>query len=402
MLYSIGKDSSRDGAAGAEGVPSRAHPVSPAARRHHLQVPGNDRVPRPRSAREIGAKLIVHTNQQAIDGRRQSVPPRHRRSAAACSRPGRCWTRSPRAASTRPSAAPAATRRSPAPRNGSTPSATPSASGTRRTSGPSSGTSTTAASTRARASASSRSPTGPSWTSGSTSTWRTSPSCRCTSPRSARWWCAASTLIPVEHDMPLLPGEKPQMVMCRMRSLGCTPCTGAIRSEADTVPKIIEEMIAVPPLRAREPRHRPRPGRLHGDQEARGIFLMPRQPSITESSLARTTAQNGTAALHHRRQRGRRQVHADRPPAVRFQGRLRRPDGLRPQGHPSIAPPARSTSRCSPTACAPSASRASPSTSPTATSPRRGASSSSPTRRATSSTRATWPPAPPPRTWPSS
>jgi sulfate adenylyltransferase subunit 2 len=49
-------------------------------------------------------------------------------------------------------------------------------------------------------------------------------------------------LIPVEHDIPLLPGEAPQMVMCRMRSLGCTPCTGAIRSEADTVPKIIAEM----------------------------------------------------------------------------------------------------------------------------------------------------------------
>jgi len=51
------------------------------------------------------------------------------------------------------------------------------------------------------------------------------------------------SLIPVEHDVPLLPGEKPQMVMCRMRSLGCTPCTGAIRSEADTLPKIIDEMI---------------------------------------------------------------------------------------------------------------------------------------------------------------
>jgi len=51
------------------------------------------------------------------------------------------------------------------------------------------------------------------------------------------------TLIPVEHDIPLLPGEQPRMVMCRMRSLGCTPCTGAIRSEADTVPKIVAEMI---------------------------------------------------------------------------------------------------------------------------------------------------------------
>jgi sulfate adenylyltransferase subunit 2 len=51
------------------------------------------------------------------------------------------------------------------------------------------------------------------------------------------------SLIPMEHNMPRLPGEKPQMVMCRMRSLGCTYCTGAIRSEADTLPKIIEEML---------------------------------------------------------------------------------------------------------------------------------------------------------------
>ena len=51
------------------------------------------------------------------------------------------------------------------------------------------------------------------------------------------------TLIPIEHEVPLLPGEKPQWVMCRMRSLGCTPCTGAVRSAADTVPKIIAELV---------------------------------------------------------------------------------------------------------------------------------------------------------------
>ena len=50
------------------------------------------------------------------------------------------------------------------------------------------------------------------------------------------------SLIPVEQDFSLLPGEKPEMVMCRMRSLGCSPCTGAIRSEADTIEKIIDEM----------------------------------------------------------------------------------------------------------------------------------------------------------------
>src|SRR5579883_2119261 len=53
------------------------------------------------------------------------------------------------------------------------------------------------------------------------------------------------SLIPAEQPfVPRLPGEEPRMVRCRMRSLGCSPCTGAIRSEADTVPKIIEELIA--------------------------------------------------------------------------------------------------------------------------------------------------------------
>src|SRR5918992_3429089 len=41
-----------------------------------------------------------------------------------------------------------------------------------------------------------------------------------------------------------MPGERPERIMCRMRSLGCSPCTGAIRSTADTVPKIIEELIS--------------------------------------------------------------------------------------------------------------------------------------------------------------
>jgi len=52
------------------------------------------------------------------------------------------------------------------------------------------------------------------------------------------------SLLPVEHDIPRLPGEEPKLVMCRMRSLGCTPCTGAIRSEAATVAEIVEEMIS--------------------------------------------------------------------------------------------------------------------------------------------------------------
>src|SRR5207248_2060360 len=50
------------------------------------------------------------------------------------------------------------------------------------------------------------------------------------------------SLIPIEQDFVTQPGEQPQMVMCRMRSLGCSPCTGAIRSDADTIEKIIDEM----------------------------------------------------------------------------------------------------------------------------------------------------------------
>lgn len=50
------------------------------------------------------------------------------------------------------------------------------------------------------------------------------------------------TLILMESGVRLLPGEKPERVMCRLRTLGCTPCSGAIRSEADTVEKIIAEL----------------------------------------------------------------------------------------------------------------------------------------------------------------
>jgi sulfate adenylyltransferase subunit 2 len=54
-----------------------------------------------------------------------------------------------------------------------------------------------------------------------------------------------NSLITLEQSfVPLMPGERPERIMCRMRSLGCSPCTGAVRSTADTVPKIIEELIA--------------------------------------------------------------------------------------------------------------------------------------------------------------
>jgi sulfate adenylyltransferase subunit 2 len=51
-------------------------------------------------------------------------------------------------------------------------------------------------------------------------------------------------IVLIHSKSELLPGERAQSVKCRMRSLGCVPCTGAIRSEADSVPKIIEEMVS--------------------------------------------------------------------------------------------------------------------------------------------------------------
>ena len=51
----------------------------------------------------------------------------------------------------------------------------------------------------------------------------------------------ATTLV---HDgMKLFPNEVVRTEKVRMRSLGCLPCTGAMKSDADTLPKIIEELM---------------------------------------------------------------------------------------------------------------------------------------------------------------
>jgi sulfate adenylyltransferase subunit 2 len=54
-----------------------------------------------------------------------------------------------------------------------------------------------------------------------------------------------SMLIPNDGKTPIRDDDKIESIMCRYRSLGCTPCTGAIRSEATTLPEIIEEMMLV-------------------------------------------------------------------------------------------------------------------------------------------------------------
>jgi sulfate adenylyltransferase subunit 2 len=51
-------------------------------------------------------------------------------------------------------------------------------------------------------------------------------------------------LQPIEQSFVGRLGEKPQLVRSRLRSLGCSPCTGAIRSDADSIPAIIAELLS--------------------------------------------------------------------------------------------------------------------------------------------------------------
>lgn len=52
------------------------------------------------------------------------------------------------------------------------------------------------------------------------------------------------TLILIDDDrLPLRSGERASMRRVRFRTLGCYPLSGAIESDADTLPKVIEEML---------------------------------------------------------------------------------------------------------------------------------------------------------------
>jgi sulfate adenylyltransferase subunit 2 len=46
-----------------------------------------------------------------------------------------------------------------------------------------------------------------------------------------------------DERLPLAPGEQPVVKKVRFRTLGCYPLTGAIESDADTLPAIIREML---------------------------------------------------------------------------------------------------------------------------------------------------------------
>ena len=51
------------------------------------------------------------------------------------------------------------------------------------------------------------------------------------------------TIMVDDDRMPLEPGETPEMKRIRFRTLGCYPLTGAVESDAVTLPEIIREML---------------------------------------------------------------------------------------------------------------------------------------------------------------
>jgi sulfate adenylyltransferase subunit 2 len=69
-----------------------------------------------------------------------------------------------------------------------------------------------------------------------------------------------SLLMVDDERMPLKPGETPMQKMIRFRTLGCYPLSGAIESEAKTLPEIIQEMLLT--------RHSERQGRLIDHDQA--------------------------------------------------------------------------------------------------------------------------------------
>jgi len=56
-------------------------------------------------------------------------------------------------------------------------------------------------------------------------------------------WRDGSLILVDDDRLPLGPGERPEMRLVRFRTLGCYPLTGAIDSDADTLPAIIREML---------------------------------------------------------------------------------------------------------------------------------------------------------------
>ncbi|STE53698.1 sulfate adenylyltransferase [Escherichia coli] len=73
-----------------------------------------------------------------------------------------------------------------------------------------------------------------------------------------------------DNRIDLQPGEVIKKRMVRFRTLGCWPLTGAVESNAQTLPEIIEEIAGFPPPRERQ-------GRVIDRDQAGSMELKKRQ-----------------------------------------------------------------------------------------------------------------------------
>ena len=196
-------------------------------------------------AKAVGARLIVHTNEEAIADGTQPFKVGTQRCCGLLKTQVAARRARRRATSTPPSAAPAATRSGRAPRSASSRCATPNGQWDPKRQRPELWNLLNA---ELRPGESIRVFPLSNWTE--IDVWQyihveNIPIVPLYFAKEREVIVRGNSLIVQEQPfVPTMPGEKPQMVKCRMRSLGCSPCTGAVRSDADTVPKIIEELIA--------------------------------------------------------------------------------------------------------------------------------------------------------------
>ena len=271
MLYSIGKDFERDAAPGDQGVLSEPAAVSAAARRHHLEVPRDDRVSR-RDRAAARRSISSSTSTRRAWPRHQ--PDRLRLAAAHPCDEDRGAQAGARQVSVRCRLRRRAPRRGEEPRQGAhllVPLA--GHAWDPRNQRPELWN---LFNTRIRPGESIRVFPLSNWTE--LDVWnyimlenipvvplyfaKERPVVR----RSGTW------IMVDDERMPLEPGETPQMRLVRFRTLGCYPLTGAIESDATTLEDIVAEMRAATRLRAAGPAHRHRRSGSMEKKKREGYF----------------------------------------------------------------------------------------------------------------------------------
>ena len=242
MLYSIGKDSGVLLHLAAQGLLPRPDPVPRDPRRHDVEVPGHDHVPRA-DGEQYDLDLIVATKR---GGAAEGVSP--------FTHGAQEYTRLMKTVALREAldrhgydAAIGGSRRDEERSRAKERIFSLRMPGHRwepRRQRPELWRTVNTANRAARRCGRSRCRTGPSSTCGAMSVARGCRWCRCTSRRSDRSWSERPLIVVDDDRMQLEPGEAAVVRVVRFRSLGCYPLSAAMVSEAATLDDVIAEMEA--------------------------------------------------------------------------------------------------------------------------------------------------------------